>query len=246
MVLPAVGIALLIYLAVLTLRQDPVARKKMVILNILILASIVYWTLFFQLFSSANLFVERLVDQHLFGIQLTAAIFWGSESIFIIMLGPLFAYLWQMLANRGYSPSPISKFFWAISCAGIAFLILSASTTMANEAGFVAPYWIFLAYFILTIGELLLSPIGLSAVTTLAPRHLVGFMMGVWFVSLGFGGIFSGMIAKIASIPETIVTTNEKLAIYQHAFFYYACLAFIIAILLFFTNLLLKRWWRVA
>lgn len=245
--LPCAGIVLLIYLGYLSYQQDPVTRAKLIILNFLFLASIIYWTLFFQLFSSANLFVERLVDMRLFGVPLSASVFWGSESIFIILLGPFFAWLWHSLAVRGYNPSAMTKFFWSLICAGIAFLILSISTSFANEGQLVAPAWVFLAYFVLTLGELLLSPIGLSAVTTLAPKHLVGFMMGVWFVSLGFGGIFSGMIAKFASIPDTIIAANEKLAIYQHAFFYYACLAFIFAILLFFVNVFLKRYlpmWR--
>jgi POT family proton-dependent oligopeptide transporter len=123
--------------------------------------------------------------------------------------------------------------------------VLSASTFFPNSSGLINPLWIFAAYLFITIGELLLSPIGLSAVTLLAPTHLIGMMMGVWFVATGFGGIFAGMIAKLASVPDTTPTLAAKLGIYQHAFLNFAYLAFFVAIALFFIHLALKKIIRV-
>lgn len=239
--LPCTGIVLLIFLTVLTMQQTPEYRKRMIVLNVLIISSIVFWMLFLQLFNSANLYIDRLVDKTLFGVHLTTTVFYASESVFIILLGPLFAWLWHALGRNNKNPSPISKFVLGIMFAGLGFLVLGASTMFPNSEGLIDPLWIFFAYLLITIGELFLSPIGLSAVTTLAPPHLVGMMMGIWFVATGFGGIFAGLIAKISSVPDNIASTAEKLAIYQNAFLDYAYLAFFIAIALLFVNLGMKK-----
>lgn len=239
--LPFIGIIILIALVILTLQQEVEYRKKMFILNILILSSIVFWMLFLQIFYSANLFVDRLVDKNLFGLPLSTTVFYASESIFIILLGPLFALYWDVLSHNDKNPTPVTKFTLGIFFTGIGFLILGISTLHPNQAGLIHPLWIFSSYLFITIGELLLSPTGLSAVTMLAPANLVGVMMGVWFVSLGYGGIFAGWLAKLSSVPENIQSPAQKLLIYQNAFFDYAYLAFFIAIVLFFVQLGLKK-----
>lgn len=242
--LPIAGVVLLIFLVTLTLQQDLEYRKRLLVLNILILSSIVFWALFLQLFISANLFVDRLVDKTLFGIPLNTTVFYASESIFVILLGPLFVWSWQTLGRNDLNPSPIMKFVMGIFFAGLGFVVLSVSTLFPNSVGLVSPLWVFFAYLLLTIGELMLSPIGLSAVTMLAPTNLIGMMMGVWFVATGFGGIVAGMIAKIASVPETAVTSTLKLSVYQNAFLDFAYLAFFVSIFLFFVHLVLKRMLR--
>jgi proton-dependent oligopeptide transporter, POT family len=243
--LPCVGVVLLIGLIFLTLQQDAAYRKKMFILNILILSSIVFWTLFLQIFYSANLFVERLVDKDVLGLHLSTTVFYASESIFIILLGPLFAVSWEVLSNNNKNPTPVTKFILGILFAGFGFLLLAISTLFPNSKDLIHPIWVFSAYLLITIGELLLSPIGLSAVTMLAPPRLIGMMMGVWFVATGFGGIFAGWLAKLSSVPEHLQSTAEKLAIYQTAFLDYAYLAFFVAIFLFFIQIALRRLLRV-
>ncbi|VVC76833.1 Dipeptide and tripeptide permease A [Aquicella siphonis] len=239
--LPATGIILLVFLIVLTLQQNAEYRKRMIVLNTLIISSIVFWMLFLQLFNSANLYIDRLVDKNLFGLQLTTTVFYASESVFIILLGPFFAWSWQTLAHNNKNPSPITKFVLGIFCAGLGFLVMGISTHFSDAAGLINPLWIFFAYLLITIGELLLSPIGLSAVTLLAPPNLIGMMMGIWFVATGFGGIFAGWIAKLSSIPDAAASTAQKLAIYQAAFYDYAYLAFFIAIALFFVQIGMKK-----
>ena len=236
--LPLTGILLLIFLIVLILQQSAAYRGRLLLLSTLIISSIVFWTIFLQLFFSANLFVERLVDKNFLGIPLTTTVFYASESIFVILLGPLFALLWNSLSRRQINPSPIIKFTFGITFAGLGFFVLSTSTLFPNQQGLIPPLWVFVSYMLVAIGELLLSPIGLSAVTSLAPTHLVGMMMGIWFVATGFGGIFAGIIAKLASVPDTVTSTTAKLMIYQFAFRDFAYLAFIVAIVLFFTYLL--------
>lgn len=239
--LPGIGVILLVALIYLTMQQAPEYRQRMLILNTLIISSVVFWMLFLQMFYSANLFIERLVNKDVFGFHLTTTVFYASESVFVILLGPLFAWSWHSLGKNERNPSPLFKFILGILFAGLGFFVLGLGTYFPNDAGLVNPLWVFGAYLLITIGELLLSPIGLSAVTSLAPPRLTGLMMGVWFVATGFGGMFAGYIAQLSSIPQTADTTSAKLAIYRYAFMDYSHFAFLMVIALFFVSLVLRR-----
>lgn len=238
--LPAVGVFLLLFLFVLTLKQDIAYRSRMVTLIILILFSILFWMLFLQIFFSANLFIDRLVDKTIFGLQIPSSVFYGLEAGFIILFGPALAWSWQALNMSGKNPSPVSKFVVGIFLAGLAFVALAVSTYFPNASHLVSPLWIVLAYWLLTIGELMLSPIGLSAVTLLSPPKLAGLMMGIWFVALGFGGEFGGWLAKLASVPETLSNT-AMLPIYRSAFLDEAYIAFGSAVVLFILQYFLRK-----
>ncbi len=237
--LPIVGILLLFFVFKLALRQDEHYRPRLITLNILIISSIIYWMFFLQLFSSANLFIDRLVDKNVFGIPLPTTVFYSLESAFVILLGPAFAWSWQTLNQNDRNPQPFTKFILAILFAGLGFLVLAVSTFFTNSANMISPLWIVLSYLLITIGELLLSPIGLSAVTQLSPPHLTGKMMGIWFAALGFGGQFSGMLAKLSSVSATTTEAVTQLPIYRTAFFDYAAIAFGVVILLFMLQLIL-------
>lgn len=241
-ILPGAGVLLLMYLAKLTIQANSADRHRLIILNLLIISSVIFWTLFLQMFFAANLFIDRLVDKNFFGLTLSTTVFYASESIFIILLGPFFAWTWQSLGRNDKNPSPVNKFVLGLLFAGLGFAVLGVGAMYPNDAGLVHPLWVFGAYFLITIGELLISPIGLSAVTLLAPTHLIGMMMGLWFVATGFGGLFAGMLARLASVPETMVSVTEKLSVYHGAFMNYAYLAFVVAILLFVVQWLLRSW----
>lgn len=239
--LPIVGLFLLFYIFFLAFRQNVYYRNRMILLNTLILSAIIFWMFFLQLFFSANFFINRLVNKQAFGIHLSTTLFYGLESIFVILLGPFFAWGWQALDQRNGESSPFLKFIWAILMVGLGFTVLAYSTYFTNDIGLVNPLWVVLAYLFITIGELLLSPIGLSAVTQLSPKHLTGMMMGIWFASLGFGGLFGGILAKLASVPASATTTTAQLEIYRGAFFDFAGIAFGIGLVLFLLQIVLKN-----
>lgn len=238
--LPAVGVVLLFFVFRLASKQTPEYRNSLYTLNILIISSIVFWTIYLQMFFSVNLFIDRLVDKQIFGFNIPTTAFYALESIFIVLLGPGMAWSWQTLNQSNRNPSPLSKFVLAIVFVGLGFLILSVGTNFTNAVNQISPLWIVVAYFMITVGEMLLSPIGLSAVTTLSPSHLTGMMMGIWFVALGFGGEFAGWLAKLASVTST-ETPAMQLAVYRTAFLKYSYLAFGVAIGLFLLNMGLKR-----
>jgi len=244
--LPSAGIILLIFLLTLTLKQDAENRRQLFTLHALILSSIVFWMMYWQMFFSVNLFIDRLIDKELWGIHIPITVFYTLEAIFVILLGPSFAWSWQTLNRSSRNPSSFSKFVLAIVFVGLGFLTLGISTYFANANHLIHPAWVLVAYFFIAVGEMLLSPIGLSAVTSLAPRKLVGMMMGIWFVALGFGGAFAGWLAKLSNIPENITQALQQLAIYQNAFLDYAYIAFAVAFLLFLLQLFLKKVIRVC
>lgn len=234
--LPVFGVGLVGFMFYLAFQQKAQVRSRMLVLNTLIVSSVVYWMMYFQMFFSMNLFVDRLVNKEVWGIHLSTTVFYASESVFIILFGPLFAMAWTTLSQRKCNPSPYTKFIWGLAFAGVGMLIATAGTFFPDGNMLIHPSYIFAAYFMITVGELMLSPIGLSAVTTLAPKHLTGLMMGIWFVAIGFGGIFAGFIAKFAAIPSTVTESADKIAIYQSAFLNFACMAFLMAIALVFLR----------
>lgn len=238
--LSLVGVFLLIFLFIFTLKQEPYFRRRLFTLNMLILSSVIFWMIYWQMFLSVNLFIDRLIDKYWFGIHIPTTAFYTLEALFIIILGPALAWSWQTLNQSNRNPSSLLKFVLAIFLVGLAFVTLTLSTYFPNAEHLINPLWIVLSYFLITLGEMLLSPIGLSAVTILAPPHLVGLMMGIWFVSLGFGGQFAGILAKFSSIhkSDNLMTVLQT---YRSAFLIYACLAFAVALILFFIQLRLRK-----
>lgn len=239
--LPAVGVFLLFFVFILAYRQTPRDRNRLITLNILVIASVIFWMIWMQIFFSANLFIDRLVNKEIFGFHVPTTVFYALESVFVISLGPLFAWVWDELSERNRDISPFVKFVFAILFVGLGFITLACSTLYTDANHLVNPAWIVLSYFLITVGELLLSPIGLSAVTLLSPPHLTGMMMGIWFVALGFGGAFAGWLATFSSIPETAKEAISQLPIYRDAFLHYAYLAFAVAVILFVVQFLVKK-----
>lgn len=239
--LPAVGVFLLFFVFILAYRQTPENRNRLLTLNILIISSVIFWMIWMQIFFSANLFIDRVVNKVVFGMNIPTTVFYALESVFVILLGPLFAWMWESLSVRNRDISAFLKFVLAIFFVGLGFLVLAVSTYFPDGTFLVNPLWIVLSYFFITMGELFLSPIGLSAVTMLSPRHLTGMMMGIWFVALGFGGAFAGWLAKFSSIPETAKDVLSQLPIYREAFFQYAYLAFGVAVALYIAQRIARK-----
>lgn len=226
------GVGLLVGLFVLASRQETVTSKKMIALIILILSSVVFWAIFFQMFFSTTLFIERDIDRHMFGIQIPTVAFISLEAFFIIVTGPVLAWLWKKLSHAGTNPGSPLKFALAMFALAFGFFILALSVHFPNAHHQISPWWIVASYFCITIGEMLLSPIGLSLVTKLSPVKYVGMMMGVWFIALGFGGKLAGVIATLASVPEGVHSLHLQEVQYSHAFFLYAMLAVVVGVIM--------------
>ncbi|HLJ45757.1 MAG TPA: peptide MFS transporter [Bryobacteraceae bacterium] len=170
-------------------------RKRAVAILVLFLASVLFFSTFEQAGSSLNLFAERNTNRTLFGFNFPASWFQFVEPAFLIAFAPVFAWLWIALGKR--EPSSPTKFTLGLLFGGLAFLLLVPAAAMAMKGTLVSPWWLTGTYFLQTLGELSLSPVGLSAMTKLAPERAAGLMMGVWFVSLGVGNYLAGRMASL-------------------------------------------------
>jgi POT family proton-dependent oligopeptide transporter len=176
-------------------RCDPEERDRLIVVGILILFSLIFWALFEQAGSSLNILTDRGVDRVIFGWEVPASMFQSLNAGFIFTIAPLFAMLWIALAKRNMEPSTPIKFSIGIVFVGLGFLALVYGMK-SSEGLQTGIFWIILIYLLHTLGELCLSPVGLSSVTKLSPQRIVGFMMGMWFFASAAGNYVAGLIAR--------------------------------------------------
>ena len=172
----------------------PIEKKRFVVIGVLFLASALFWSAFEQAGSTLNLFAERSTDKHLLGYAYPASWFQSVNSLFIIALAPVFAWLWVWLGPK--EPSSPAKFSWGLIFVGLGFVVMVLASRRAQSGVQVSSLWLWLVYLLHTIGELCLSPVGLSAFTKLAPARVAGLMMGVWFLSTSIGDYLGGRVAS--------------------------------------------------
>ncbi len=177
-------------------KLDREARDRIFAILFLLLLQPLFWGLFEQAGASLNLFTDRYVDRSMLGFEVPASLFQSINSIYIVLLGPVFAGLWVLLGRRGLEPSTPAKFGLALLQLGAGFLVLVWG---AQAAGIDAPtpvILIFLIYLLHTTGELCLSPVGLSAMNKLAPTQMASLVMGAWFFATAGGSFVAGKISE--------------------------------------------------
>lgn len=184
-------------------RCPPEDRDRMLVATVLILFQIPFWALFEQAGSSLNLFTDRVVDRTILGLEIPASVFQSLNSFFIISLAPFFSMMWVSLARRGLEPSTPLKFALGLLQVGLGFLVLVFGIQLSGESGMTSLVWIVLIYLLHTMGELCLSPVGLSMITKLSVARVVGMMMGAWFLATAFANFLAGKIAALTG-AETV------------------------------------------
>ncbi|MCB0312574.1 MAG: oligopeptide:H+ symporter, partial [Calditrichaeota bacterium] len=176
-------------------------KKRVMVIFILFVGAALFWSGFEQAGSSFNLFAERLTDLNMLGWDVPASWFQMIPALNIIVLAPVFAWLWVWLAHR--EPSIPTKFGLGLLFLGGGFFVIAWGATYAAKSGpGVSPMWLISTYLLHTFGELCLSPVGLSSVTKLSPKRLVGQMMGVWFMGAALGNLIAGLLAgRFETLP---------------------------------------------
>jgi POT family proton-dependent oligopeptide transporter len=170
-------------------------RSRIIAILILMMLSILFWALFEQAGSSLNIYVDRNVDRRILGFEVPASVFQSLNAIYIVVLAPGLAWIWTGLSQRNLDPSAPAKFGLGLIQLGAGFLVLVAGDTASGGNGTPVIY-VFLIYLLHTTGELCLSPVGLSAVTRMAPARLAGLLMGAWFFATAIGNFVAGLIAQ--------------------------------------------------
>lgn len=240
---PLIFLAMFLWVGA-TLKGDE--RARMFVALILIVFSVLFWTLFEQAGSSLTLYADQNSGLSVFGLFSINA---GQTQLFnpglIVLLGPVFAGLWAWLAARGKEPSTAAKFGLGIVQVGLGFLVLVIGIEYFVGPQFRVPLiWLFLAYLLHTTGELCLSPVGLSMITRLSVARVVGLMMGVWFLSSALAHTLAGLIAQSTStdtVAGVVKDPAAQLASYQEVFQTIGWVAVGIGILLVLLSPILTR-----
>ena len=205
------GGVLIVYLLYVSATDlTPIERNRILAILLLMALSVLFWALFEQAGSSLNLYVDRNVDRSVFGAELPASVFQSLNVIYIVVLAPCLACVWTWLGRRGLDPSAPAKFGLGLIQLGAGFLVLVAGDAVAGASG-TPVVFIFLLYLFHTTGELCLSPVGLSAVTRLAPMRLGGLLMGAWFFATAVGNYIAGLIAQATEATGAQAAGNVSL-----------------------------------
>ncbi|MDE2806126.1 MAG: peptide MFS transporter [Gemmatimonadota bacterium] len=175
--------------------HDVVEKKKIVAIFWFALLAVIFWSGFEQAGSSLNLFAENYTDRTIGSRSYPASWLQSVNAFFIVCLAPVFGWLWVWLANRNANPSTAVKFALGLLLLAAGFFVIAWGAANATPDSPVSASWLIVMYFLHTVGELALSPVGLSAVTKLAPANRISQMMGLWFVATSLGNVVAGLVA---------------------------------------------------
>ncbi|MCS7036162.1 MAG: peptide MFS transporter [Saprospiraceae bacterium] len=207
--LAVIGLGVIVYMLYASGKYDLVQRQRIWVILLLLLFTTVFWT-FFELAGSAlNLFTDRNVNKTMLGTELTTTFFQSVNPLFIMIFAPIFSWMWIKLARADREPSAPYKFSAGLLLLGLGFLALNVGKGSAT-AGLVPAIFLVILYLLHTLGELTLSPVGLSLVTKLAPAQIVGFMMGIWFLSSSIAHQGGKHIAKLTAVDEAGIIASAE------------------------------------
>lgn len=218
-----VGMAVLFFTYIFALgKLNGDERKRVAVIVVLFIFAAIFWSAFEQAPTSLNLFARDFTDRTVGGFEIPATWFQSINALIIILFAPLAAATWVGLARRGGDLSSPAKFALGLFLAGLGFLVMIFAANAVVDSGgatLVSPWWLVASYFLQSIGELCLSPVGLSSMTKLSPRKFVGQMMGIWFLASALGNLIGGRVGghvdpeKLDQMPALFQTTTISLMI---------------------------------
>jgi len=231
-----IGPCTLIYLGYEMTKFSWAERKKLLAAMVFIVFSILFWAFFEQSGGSLSLFASGNLNDTVAGIKLDPnGVNNAANSLFVIIFAPLLGLLWVWMSKRKFEPNTVVKFGLGFLFLALAFYVFYATRFFANAEGVTSLDVFTLAYFIITFGELCLSPIGLSIMTKLSPVPLQGVMMGMWFLASAYGQYVAGILGAGMSLVNEDATLSEKLIAYTDGYqqlAIYALIAGIVMILI--------------
>jgi proton-dependent oligopeptide transporter, POT family len=196
--------------------------KRVIVIGVLFVAAAIFWGAFEQAPTSLSLFAKDFTERTIFGFEVPVTWLQAVNSLFIILLAPVFAFVWTWLSKKGMDLSSPGKFALGLALAGVGFLIMIFAANIlvaSNGAVKVSMLWLIATYFFHTLGELCVSPVGLSSMTKLSPRRYVGQMMGIWFLAASLGNLVAGLVGgsvdpeKLEQTPMLFTYTTAALVL---------------------------------
>lgn len=240
-VIDMVGIITFISILWLAFRSESTERKHILGLLTLSVIAIAFFACSLQTATTLTLFIEREVNRQILGINVPTMAFLSLEPLFIIILAPFVAKLWDYLNQKSWNPSSPMKMSFGIFAAALSFICFALASGCRQENTCHALLWVIVGNIPLGLGELLIFPAALSAIATYAPLRLRGTMMGVYFLSLAFGGFFAGLIASFISMSHPTTYTSNQLFDYTQAFIEIAKVTAVIGLIVFILSFWIQR-----
>ena len=217
-------------------------KLKFIVCIILIAEAIIFFVLYQQMPTSLNLFTIRNTNHSLFGMIIPGESFQSLNPLWILLASPVLAWMYAKLGKGGKDFSLPGKFAFGMMLCSFGFLILPFAAKYFATNGIISGEWLIITYGFQSLGELLVSGLGLAMVTKLVPQRVMGFMMGAWFMSSAVAMALGGFVASFASVPHGIKDPVESLAIYSSLFIKLGVAAFIISVIMFLFVPKLKKY----
>lgn len=240
-ILIGLGILCLGYLLITAWRmEDKAAGKKLVVFVILFFFHMIFWTLYEQAGGSLNILTDRYVNKH----GLVASQFQAVPALFVVLMAPIFAFIWMKLRKYKIEPYTPIKFFWGLVLLSVGYMIIVFGTrSVIGTDNMIPVIFLIFMYFFHTVGELSISPVGLSVVTKLSPGKAVGFVMGSWFLSIALAEKTAGILGQLIATPQGEANKTEALTAFSGVYLTWGVYVVLgSALILLILSPLLRKW----
>ncbi len=215
----AVGVLVYGVFFKMILQSSGQVRSHMIAAILLIVEAIAFFTLYNQMPTSLNFFAIKNVEHSILGITIPdAQVFQTLNPFWIMLASPVLAFLYSRFGSQGKDLSMPTKFTLGMFLTSCSFLLLGFSDGFADEHGIVSAWWLVGSYFLSSVGELLISGLGLSMISKLVPPNLVGFLMGAWFLTTSIASILGGRVASLTAVPKDVTDPVMTLTVYTDVF----------------------------
>ncbi|MCW8328728.1 oligopeptide:H+ symporter [Photobacterium sp. SDRW27] len=242
LVLGLIGVGVVTIFMKETFKATGAARKKMIVAFVLMLQAIVFYVLYAQMPTSLNFFAIYNVRTELFGFNINPVSLQALNPFWVVLCSPILAYLYTYYGSRGRDLSMPGKFTVGMFMCAFGFLSVAAAGLMfADSTGMVSVWWMVLVYLFQSLGELLISGLGLAMVASLVPQRLMGFTMGAWFLTQAASFIIGGYVASFSAVPENVTDPLQTLPLYTEVFQNIGIVTLGVAILMAVTAPLLNK-----
>ncbi|MCB0513470.1 MAG: peptide MFS transporter [Bacteroidetes bacterium] len=243
-----IGLITIAYILFVASKEEMKPKQMLWVALVMIIFSSLFWAFYEQAGGALNLMAERNVDMKVGNTELSSAMVNNSiNPFYIIFLTPLFAFMWNWLDKRNLKPNDPLKFGFAFVFLAIGYYAFVYGGNKGIDTGYMPLIYFLLGYFFITVGELFLSPIGLSMITKLSPPKIIGFMMGTWFLASAFGHELAGWIGSKMAIPEansdgSVFTPIQSLPIYLAGCNQIALVSIVASVFIMISSLIVKKW----
>ncbi len=235
-------LAILYFLYETYTEKDSKAQRKLIAAFVFILFSVIFWAFFEQSGGSLALFAKDNLHHNLLGFDSNPNIINNTaNSLFVIIFSPILGLVWLAMSKKKVEPNTVIKFGLGFLFLALAFYVFYYTKFFADSKGLTSLNIFTLAYFVITFGELCLSPIGLSIMTKLSPKRLSGMMMGMWFLASAYGQYAAGLLGAGMSSPDENASLPSKLEGYTHGYYQLAIYALIAGLVLILISPLVKK-----